>query len=62
MRLRSVGAPVGNLELDKVDGIPPPNLTKTNIRSTIWGAYFIEKLPPKLIPEYLERELMKSLN
>ncbi len=63
IRLRKLGAPLSSFELDKVgsedaSSREPEKLTKKKVRALISEALGKEGLSPKLVPRYLEQELM----
>jgi len=58
-RIRKLGAPLSKSELDIArpdDFFQAPKLTKRNIEATILIGLNEEKLPPGLLPKFLERE------
>lgn len=62
-RLRKLGAPLSPFELDRVRNSDPSSrepirLTKKKVRILISKAIVTEKLPPRLVPRYLEQEVM----
>lgn len=62
-RLRSLGAPLSNRELDRVVSgsslsREPLKATKKNVRKLVLEALTVEKLSEREIPRYLEVEFM----
>jgi len=60
-RVRKLGAPLSPLELDLSEGYEPPRLTRRNIENSIQDALFIEGLPKRQVPRYLEREFYEPI-
>ena len=62
-RLRKLGAPLSDRELDKIPrqdkrSREPPRFSKKIVFEILREAIVVERLPPRMIPSFLERELM----